>query len=387
MINFFGPCNYLGYGIHTYNLIKSFVKVSGSEVTLIPPFGSVSFTDDNIERWLYSRTTFDKNNPGIMLFHPEYFGQFCGNPRIGFAVFELDNFPAIATRMMNQVDFLLTPSKWGRNVLIDNGYSADKIFVVPEGYDPVLFHSNYPFKYKVNRIEKRGITFAHVGKWEVRKGTPDIFSAFACLAEKTKEKVTLIAHVQNHFDSYWDKSVGRHLASLGFRSGEVNIHARQSLGDHVIKADKGNVSILIPLRSTFSFRDMGNLYRDADFGIWLSRAEGWNLPLLECIACGTPSLTTSWTGMSEYLEDYPKELKVDEGHKILANDGKFFNGDRGTWLVPDPDVVINKLVDMIENYEDYLMFEGHCLLAVKKFTWENSANKLVEVLKEIGVKL
>ena len=47
------------------------------------------------------------------------------------------------------------------------------------------------------------------------------------------------------------------------------------------------------------------LYAVADCGIFPSRAEGWGLPIFECLASGVPVIAGSWTGQSEYLKDYP----------------------------------------------------------------------------------
>lgn len=50
---------------------------------------------------------------------------------------------------------------------------------------------------------------------------------------------------------------------------------------------------------------LGSLYANADLFIWLSSYEGFGLPPLEAMACGTPVLTTKMTSLKEVMGDYP----------------------------------------------------------------------------------
>lgn len=47
------------------------------------------------------------------------------------------------------------------------------------------------------------------------------------------------------------------------------------------------------------------LYRGADLGIYVSRHEGFGLPPLECLACGTPVVVSAGLGLDDAWPDYP----------------------------------------------------------------------------------
>jgi glycosyltransferase involved in cell wall biosynthesis len=47
------------------------------------------------------------------------------------------------------------------------------------------------------------------------------------------------------------------------------------------------------------------LYRGADLGIYVSRHEGFGLPPLECLACGTPVVVSTGLGLDDAWPDYP----------------------------------------------------------------------------------
>lgn len=52
-------------------------------------------------------------------------------------------------------------------------------------------------------------------------------------------------------------------------------------------------------------KDLLYLYQGAEMFIYLSEYEGFGLPPLEAMACGTPVLTTKKTSLAEVLGDYP----------------------------------------------------------------------------------
>jgi glycosyltransferase involved in cell wall biosynthesis len=47
------------------------------------------------------------------------------------------------------------------------------------------------------------------------------------------------------------------------------------------------------------------LYRGAELGIYVSRHEGYGLPPLECLACGTPVVVSAGLGLDDAWSDYP----------------------------------------------------------------------------------
>ncbi len=71
------------------------------------------------------------------------------------------------------------------------------------------------------------------------------------------------------------------------------------------------------------------LYRGAELGIYVSRHEGYGLPPLECLSCGTPMVVSAGLGLDDCWPDYPfrtPELKAKSiAHvmmDILENEGR-----------------------------------------------------------------
>lgn len=356
-INFFAPINHLGYGVHAYNLIKSFEKL-GHQPTLIPPFGKTILLDDHAARWIERQKNIDVNIPGIMIFHEEFLAQFSGKPRIGFPVFEMEEFTEIQAAMIRACNYVFTPSEWGKKILIKNEIPEFKIRIVREGYDPEIYKPDFAFKQGV-------FTFLAAGKLEERKG---IIQTIRCFSDALKnEDVKLIVHCRNEFDIKWHSKVEKEILGLGFMTSD---------GDNYYR---GNQRIeIIPA----FIKDMNILYSKADFGIFLSRAEGWNLPLIEMIACGIPCIAGSWTGQSEYYLN--NQFSIKNYSEEIANDGYWFLGNRGKWNVPD-DNVKSLMIKAFQDGKNYRTSDEWKIICdkVREFTWDRAAKELCSAIESV----
>lgn len=60
------------------------------------------------------------------------------------------------------------------------------------------------------------------------------------------------------------------------------------------------------------------LYRGADLGIYVSRHEGYGLPPLECLSCGTPVVVSAGLGLDDVWPDYPFRISGLEAESIAG---------------------------------------------------------------------
>lgn len=369
-INFFAPINNLGYGIHSYNLLKEF-EALGHGVTLVPPFGQVRFSNPQIERWLKSREDFDPDAPGVMIFNEEYLAQFYGRPRIGFPVFECERFTPLQLAMIKSCDYVFTPSKWGKDILIKNGILAGDIRVVNEGFDPEVF----PFREK-STSEEMGepFTFVHVGKFEARKGTLQLIECFFRALEN--EEARLVLHVDNPFLKDGYKELYAVLSRFGFiPDAKSSIWRRAGL----------SVRFSAPVDTQ---AELAPLYAMADCGLYPSRAEGWGLPILETLATGVPCIAGAWTGQSEYI-DKDDFLIIPEGlsRRAPAADGVWFSGDRGDWHEVPDEVLIKTIKRAYDHAREERKSESwkNVCDRIRCFTWARAARQFEEAIKDVCV--
>ncbi|MDP2946903.1 MAG: glycosyltransferase family 1 protein [Nanoarchaeota archaeon] len=105
-------------------------------------------------------------------------------------------------------------------------------------------------------------------------------------------------------------------------------------------------------------KDLVYLYQGAELFTWPSEYEGFGLPPLEAMACGTPVLTTSKTSLAEVLGDYPI---------VINNPG-------------DIEEIKDKMLKIIsdENLRKEMIAKG--LERAKSFSWRQTAEETLEIL-------
>ncbi len=108
--------------------------------------------------------------------------------------------------------------------------------------------------------------------------------------------------------------------------------------------------------------DLKNIYQGAELFVWLSDYEGFGLPPLEAMACGTPVLTTKMTSLGEVLGDYP--IAIDNPGNINEIEEK----------------MIKILTD--QRLRQEMVEKG--LERVKSFSWQKTAEQTYEVLQRSG---
>lgn len=365
-LNIYSPINKLGYGQHAYGYINALLKYY--EINHIP-IGQIQCEDYEFLNKL--KKDFDRNIPSIMIFHENYVNQFIGKPLIAYPVFEGTIIDEYSKKLLSQLDYIFVTSKWAKQVLLNNNIkSDDTIFVIREGVD----YNKYNIK-DSKYIDTGKFTFITVGKHEVRKNTDLIIETF--IDEFRDKECALIAHTYNIFTK---KFTGIDPTKKGFLLTEDN--------DKYFKFTYGDCDIYFtkPIEN----KDLSDLYNSANIGIFPSRTEGWNLGLIESLACGLPCIATNITGQSEYLDsaaihDLQGILLIEKNELKLEpmHDGVWFNnGEKGEWYVISPELLRNKISIAYSNYDKFNKKDISSHI-INNFKWEFCADKTKEVLDAI----
>ena len=77
------------------------------------------------------------------------------------------------------------------------------------------------------------------------------------------------------------------------------------------------------------------LYRKATAGIYVSRYEGFGLPPLECLACGTPVVASPGLGLDDLWPDYPYRCRDLSANAISATLDQLLETEVSTRSVTD----------------------------------------------------
>jgi len=375
-LNLYGPINDFGYGIFTRGLIKGLIELGESDFYL-HSIGGISLEDPEEHKVMQSfcnRNMWNRSAPSIAIWHEFDLDRFSAKKLIAYPIFETTKFNPKALNYLKQMDAICVLSSWAKSVVIDNIGDTVPVYVVPGASDEVSLT-----EMEENQVVKAdAFTFFSMGKFEARKSSVEIIKAYTDQFADCKEDTRLILHCFNPFDKQFVPRMEAILVELGLTLAPSTLRSS-------IIAVKGNSIVEIP-KTRMTRKEVYQLLRASHAGVFPSRAEGWNLPLMEAIKAGIPCIATNYSAHTEYLDsNYPQELLLNNLTEEVANDGVFFHGDRGNWMKPDIAEISAKMSYIYTNY-DRVMQEFDPTEIKEKFTWKNTAKGILKVIKKVNDK-
>ena len=114
-----------------------------------------------------------------------------------------------------------------------------------------------------------------------------------------------------------------------------------------------------------------------------ARSEGWNLPLIEAMACGTPSIYSACCAQMEFAKGKGLPVKVLGERPALDANYNHFNSVVGNYYEPDFEDLARIMRDAFENYTDHkkrAIYEAK--LIHRDFNWEHIGKIGTKTLQE-----
>ncbi len=295
------PINNLGYGICGQNICYHLSQLA--DVILLP-IGQVNIGDksilDKLTPCINRAKTTDYVAPTVKIFHQHLLTERAGHGiYFGFPIFELNQFTEVEKISMRAPHEIIVCSNWAKGI-VEREILNKPVHVVPLGVNTDIF---YP-----GEEEHKPYRFFNIGKTEVRKGHDVLIECFNRAFEKS-DNVEL--HMKWHNPFYnQEQNAAWH-----------NLYKQSKLGDKVIFHPPGE-----------SHSSVADLMRSCDCGVFPARAEGWNLELLESMACGKPVITTNYSAHTEFCTNYNSRLiEIDELEP--AFDGVWFHNQNAQIVV------------------------------------------------------
>lgn len=350
MINAFGPIyGYLGYQVHARNFFRALDRLEPVCLTSSNPNAQRFPIDAQLAQMLGRTAQIDLSQPGICIDYANNFHRFHSACRIGYTVFEYTRLGADWINGLSQVDAIWTTSAWGKSVIAAHGLDGRRIEVVPEGFDPQVFHAGL----RTQRKDRgRVFRFLTVGKWEVRKGQVELLRAYA-KAFRNEKDVELVLMCDNPFVPGF--SVQAEVAKLGL-------------------GKTAPIKVAKPLATD---AEMALAYAAADCFVLPTRAEGWGLPIMEAMACGTPVITTRYSAMTEYANDANAYL-LDVERMVPVYDPLFFPqaGVAGEWAQIGVDELAARMRHAYEQRDAAAALGAEAAQDMARhWTWDHAAQK------------
>jgi glycosyltransferase involved in cell wall biosynthesis len=352
-INLYAPIGITGYGNVALNLLKQLVKQEHN--ICLTPIGNPKVESESdldlIHHAVGLGSNIDYNATCVKIWHQFDLLTRSGNGKyLAYPFFEIDTFNTLEKHHLGFPDKLIASSQWAKNVLLDNGIKKE-IDIVHLGVDNTIF---YPRELKNTR--PNNFIFITIGKWEVRKSHDIIIECFN-KAFSNQDNVELWMVTHNPFLNEAQEKEWLSLVNTSKLKNKIKVFPR------------------LPNQE-----NLAEVLSYADCGLYVSRAEGWNLEILETMAMNKPVITTNYSAHTEYCNTKNAYL-VDITEKELAEDGKWFHSD-GNWAK-----IGEKEKDQIIEYMKYVYdnkintnLEG--VQTSQNFTWENSAKQLVRCIEK-----
>lgn len=345
MINLISPINSLGYGVAGFNIYKSLASMSGVALWVIGNPEIYTRQDyDIIQEGLKKASVWNNNAPCVKIWHQHDMAQFAGRgKRIGFPFFELDKFSEQEIHSLNSLDSIFVTSEWAKDIILSET-NITEVRVVPLGVDRKIFpETDHTYSDKT--------IFFNCGKWEIRKGHDILVEIFNEAFEK-EDNVELWMMCDNPFLKQEDQEQWRKL------------YKNSKLGEKIT---------IIPRVKTQN--EVYSIMSQVDCGLFPSRAEGWNLELLELMSCGKQVIATNYSAHTEFCNK-KNCLLINVDNTELAYDGKWFHGKTGNWAEisrSQKDQAVEHLRFVHKNKQKNT--EG--INTANSLSWSNTARRLL----------
>lgn len=364
-LNFTAPINKLSYGKAGRNILKELLRKK-VHVSLWP-IGSIDAYPneyDSIRAGMTNQQMYDCYAPSLRLWHQFDLAQHVGKGRrIGFPIFELDDFTVVEKHHLQSQDNIFVASHWAKEVVSQQaGIHEQNIHVVPLGVDVNIYHPSVePLVDTTNKF-----VILNIGKIEVRKGHDVLHTVISKAFGSKYKDVELWMSWNNPF-----------LSPEEVKEWE-NMY-KNELGDRVK---------FIPWLNTDE--EMARLIKSATLCFFPSRAEGFNLPLLECIAVGKRCIVTNWSAHHDFCGMYRVCQSIQITNTEPAVDGKWFGEGKsaGKWASLD-DQAIEQMVYLLRKSYDGWLNNGRDkswglneagVETARRMTWSKTANEIMSEL-------
>ena len=254
---------------------------------------------------------------------------------------------------------VVTPSVWSKNKLVEYGFPDQKVCVVPHGVCGEIFYPSGEAERTLVRTQlgliDEHVAFLNVGALSWNKGLDYLVRAFVEIHQKYPIARLLLKDASSLYGMTTTTFFKEYTRLFG-----------------AIPREAWDAIRVVP--SSQSLESMRQLYSAADCYVSPYRAEGFNLPVIEAIACGTPVIVSDGGATDDFC-DLRTSLKVECDHVL--------NTDRdldipGTHLEPRIDSLVEQMRKVVsgEFCTNETFVDGWRDLR-QAYSWNASVHKLV----------
>ncbi len=250
---------------------------------------------------------------------------------------------------LNEIfDEIWVPSSFVKKSLIASGVKNKKIFVIPNGFNPRIFNP-IPLSTNPLLLTEKNTKFLYVGGTIWRKGIDILLDTYTKLFRKNDD-VSLI------------------IKDFGTNSFYKNQNYKNRIFEIIAQKDSPEI---IYIEKNLSPYEIAELYRNSTCLVHPYRGEGFGMPVLESLACGTPVAVTKGGATDDFCNE--DNCFFIDSFKIKFNfKGLNLVKDKINMNIPKENSLANILFSIYKNKnliekKKYKTFES----VYPCYTWDN----------------
>ncbi|MEB3343146.1 glycosyltransferase [Okeania sp.] len=256
---------------------------------------------------------------------------------------------------------IITPSHWSKQGLLRSGAEESRVTVIPLGVNPNIYYP-LPIDQKNNLRQKFGVDncfiFLNVGVMcNSSQGVGRLLKAFATIVEDYPNTRLILKGRDAIFPS----------------QDSITKAGKIALTDAEMERIKSRI---IYFGRTLSFMQLAQLYQIADAYVSPYSAEGFNLPVLEAVACGLPIICTKGGPTDDFTHP---NFTLAINSKLQTNYTK--DGETLWFVLPEQEHLVELMKTVIEKTlfrEQARKFGPQWV--VQNFTWKQVVEQLLDLL-------
>lgn len=278
--------------------------------------------------------------------------------------YETDILPEKWVDKIQHLDYVLPSSNFSKEVFVKSGWPEEKCVVVPHGINIAEFDN----KHNHNLVNDKSFRFLNVSIPHYRKNIDLLVDAYynafsedddVCLVIKSSFRPPK-GRERYRFECDVIQQI-KEVQAKYIKLGKTNLPKLELMEEHL--------ESIIPL------------YNACDVLVSASSSEGFGLPLLEALAADMLVVAPACTGQLDFLSD-KNSLLVDT--KVISAGSKYqyWRPSVGaTTYLPHRDALSEQMLNAYKNKEILKeQFNKERLRTINKFTWENAAKQILEII-------
>jgi len=347
------------YGLAAFYILK-YMKKLGVKVSLFP-IGRIDvscFKDqDNsfLMEFLNNAKTFNADAPSLRIWHQNLLGERIGRGKsFAYSFFELDPLSGADINSIKSIDTFIPSTKWAEKVCLNAGLENIST-ACPMGIDFELIDNSQ--NYGTHVLKNNIFKIMHVGKLEHRKSHREMVDAF-----------------NEAFDVFDNVELDLYTSSFFVHPDEY-----KQWVEYVKSTKMGNKINICDRVETH--KEFVKLYNKYDCYVSFSKAEGFDLPLVEAMAHEKLCIATNCSAHLDYITPRNSIIVPIDGMEI-ARDGKWFVEGEGKWAKINFEHMISgfkRAKNIFNGINDD--FQKNALKTAKKYDIMSTVNGILDIIK------